>query len=81
MENGIRAGNLVGPSMGAEVTSDVTSSGPGQWTREDLMEIIQSPPFRQHAYKVESIFPRIRFQRRDTSSVEDRFDNSSEIRR
>ncbi|KAM7477503.1 hypothetical protein LguiA_025716 [Lonicera macranthoides] len=98
-----RAGNLVGPSMGAEVTSDVTSSGPvklsdlqrilsnigssdgavdpdgglgladilkpelifplietlpleqglasylpeGQWTPEDLMEIIQSPPFRQ----------------------------------
>ncbi|KAL1813578.1 hypothetical protein DCAR_0625940 [Daucus carota subsp. sativus] len=98
-----RAGNLVGPSMGAELTSDVTSSGPvklvdlqrilsnigstdvagdldaglglgdilkpelilplidtlsleqglatylpeGQWSPEDLMEILQSPPFRQ----------------------------------
>lgn len=98
-----RAGNLVGPSTGAELTSDVTSSGPvkladlqrilsnigstdeagdpdaglglgdilkpelilplidtlsleqglasylpeGQWSPEDLMEILQSPPFRQ----------------------------------
>lgn len=98
-----RAGNLVGPSTGAELTSEVTSSGPvklvdlqrilsnigsadeagdpdaglglgdilkpelilplidmlsleqglasylpeGQWSPEDLMEILQSPPFRQ----------------------------------
>lgn len=98
-----RAGNLVGPGIGAEVSGDVTSSGPvkladlqrilsnigsadeagdpdaglglgdilkpelilplietlsleqglvshlpeGQWTPEDLMEILQSPPFRQ----------------------------------
>ncbi|GMP48494.1 hypothetical protein CsSME_00015825 [Camellia sinensis var. sinensis] len=99
-----RAGNLVGPSIGAEVTSDVTSSGPvkladlqrilsnigpaagevedpdagfglgdilkpdlifplletlpmeeqltsylpeGQWTPEELMDLLQSPPFRQ----------------------------------
>ncbi|KAF5954663.1 hypothetical protein HYC85_007519 [Camellia sinensis] len=99
-----RAGNLVGPSIGTEVTSDVTSSGPvkladlqrilsnigpaagevedpdagfglgdilkpdlifplletlpmeeqltsylpeGQWTPEELMDLLQSPPFRQ----------------------------------
>ncbi|OWM89229.1 26S proteasome regulatory subunit RPN13 isoform X1 [Punica granatum] len=95
-----RAGNLVGPSLGAEGTSDVTSSGPvkledlqrilssigpegesdaglglgdilkpelimplmdtlpleqslasylpeGQWTPEDILELLQSPPFRQ----------------------------------
>ncbi|KAL6585640.1 regulatory particle non-ATPase [Orobanche minor] len=98
-----RAGNLVGPSMGAEATSDVTSAGPvklvdlqrilsnigsgvepgdpdaglelgdilkpefvrplvqelplhqqlasylpeGEWTPEELIELLQSPPFRQ----------------------------------
>ncbi|XP_019174994.1 PREDICTED: 26S proteasome regulatory subunit RPN13 [Ipomoea nil] len=98
-----RAGNLVGPSMGTEATSDVTSSGPvkladlqrilsnigssdeaadpdaglgladilrpefvlplieeiplqqqlatflpeGQWNPEELIELLQSPPFRQ----------------------------------
>ncbi|PIN04944.1 Cell membrane glycoprotein [Handroanthus impetiginosus] len=98
-----RAGNLVGPSMGAEATSDVTSAGPvkladlqrilsnigstdlsadpdaglglgdilkpefilpiiqelpldqqltsylpeGQWTPNELIELLQSPPFRQ----------------------------------
>ncbi|CAH9075596.1 unnamed protein product [Cuscuta epithymum] len=98
-----RAGNLVGPSMGTEATSEVTSSGPvkladlqrilsnigssddavdpdaglgladilrpefvlpliediplqqqlatylpeGQWNREDFLELLQSPPFRQ----------------------------------
>ncbi|XP_058209346.1 26S proteasome regulatory subunit RPN13 isoform X2 [Rhododendron vialii] len=98
-----RAGNLVGSSMGTEVTSDVTSSGPvkladlqrilsnigpagevedpdagfglgdilkpdwifpllenipleerlvsylpeGQWTSEELIDLLQSPPFRQ----------------------------------
>nr|XP_043626295.1 26S proteasome regulatory subunit RPN13 [Erigeron canadensis] len=97
-----RAGDLVGTSMGAEVISDVSSSGPvkladlqrilsnigpsgeaadpdgglglgdilrpelllplmetlsleqvashlpeGEWTREELMELLQSPPFRQ----------------------------------
>ncbi|GER48004.1 proteasomal ubiquitin receptor ADRM1 [Striga asiatica] len=98
-----RAGNLVGPSMGAEATSDVTSAGPvklsdlqrilsnigsavepedpdaglglgdilkpefvlplvhelplhkqlesylpeGEWTPEALIELLQSPPFRQ----------------------------------
>uniref|UniRef100_A0A5B6YG63 Putative 26S proteasome regulatory subunit RPN13-like isoform X1 n=1 Tax=Davidia involucrata TaxID=16924 RepID=A0A5B6YG63_DAVIN len=98
-----RAGNLVGPNMGTEVISDVTSSGPvklsdlqrilsnlgaaddagdpdgglglgdilkpdlilplietlpieqrlasylpeGQWTPEELIELLQSPPFRQ----------------------------------
>ncbi|KAI5659186.1 hypothetical protein M9H77_27979 [Catharanthus roseus] len=98
-----RAGNLVGPSMGAEASSEVTSSGPvkladlqrilsnigstddigdpdaglglgdilkpelilplindlpleqqlasylpeGPWTPEDLLELLQSPPFRQ----------------------------------
>ncbi|KAL6496431.1 regulatory particle non-ATPase [Orobanche gracilis] len=98
-----RAGNLVGPSMGAEATSDVTSAGPiklvdlqrilsnigsgvepgdpdaglelgdilkpefvrplvqelplhqllasylpeGEWTPDELIELLQSPPFRQ----------------------------------
>ncbi|KAG8373915.1 hypothetical protein BUALT_Bualt11G0074900 [Buddleja alternifolia] len=98
-----RAGNLVGPSMGAEATSDVTSAGPvkladlqrilsnigtsgqaedpdaglelgdilkpefiwpliqelpidqqlasylpeGKWTPDELIELLQSPPFRQ----------------------------------
>lgn len=98
-----RAGNLVGPSMGTDATSDVTSSGPvkladlqrilsnigstdefvdpdaglgladilrpeflsplideipfqqqlatylpeGQWDQEELLELLQSPPFRQ----------------------------------
>ncbi|VFR00231.1 unnamed protein product [Cuscuta campestris] len=98
-----RAGNLVGPSMGTDATSDVTSSGPvkladlqrilsnigstdevvdpdagmgladilrpeflsplieelplqqqlatylpeGQWNHEELLELLQSPPFRQ----------------------------------
>lgn len=98
-----RTGNLVGPSMGTEVSSDVTSSGPvkladlqrilsnigpagevedpdagfglgdilkpdliyplletipleerlvsylpeGQWTPEELLDLLQSPPFRQ----------------------------------
>ncbi|KAL6519261.1 regulatory particle non-ATPase [Orobanche gracilis] len=98
-----RAGNLVGPSMGAEATSDVTSAGPlklvdlhrilsnigsgvepgdpdaglelgdilkpefvrplvqelplhqqlasylpeGEWTPKELIELLQSPPFRQ----------------------------------
>ncbi|XP_024959903.1 26S proteasome regulatory subunit RPN13 [Cynara cardunculus var. scolymus] len=101
-ENSSRAGNLVGQSMGTEVTSDVSSSGPvkladlqrilsniepsgeasdhdgglglgdilkpellfplmetlsleevashlpeGHWTAEELMELLQSPPFRQ----------------------------------
>ncbi|KAL3623533.1 regulatory particle non-ATPase [Castilleja foliolosa] len=35
-----RAGNLVGPSMGAEVTSDVTSAGPVQLT--DLQRILSN---------------------------------------
>ncbi|XP_051149192.1 26S proteasome regulatory subunit RPN13 [Andrographis paniculata] len=98
-----RAGNLVGPSLGAEVTSDVTSAGPvkledlqrilnnigsavqaedpdaalglgdilkpelmrpliyeipldsqllsylpeGEWTPDEVLELLQSPPFRQ----------------------------------